>query len=57
MLKKELYNLIKKAVNSLAKQKNWPLPKDLDIPLITSFNPTHGDYNTPLALILSKTIK
>jgi len=57
MLKEELYNLIKRAVNSLAKQKNWQLPKDLDIPLITSFNPAHGDYNTPLALILSKTIK
>ena len=57
MLKEELYNLIKRAVNSLAKQKNWQLPKDLNIPLITSFNPAHGDYNTPLALILSKTIK
>ena len=57
MIKEELHNLIKKAVNSLAKQKNWPLPKNLDIPLITSFNPTYGDYNTPIALILSKTIK
>jgi len=57
MIKEELHNLIKRAVNSLAKQKNWQLPKDLDIPLITSFNPAHGDYNTPLALILSKTIK
>jgi arginyl-tRNA synthetase len=57
MIKKELHNLIKKAVASLAKQNNWPLPKDLDIPLTTSFNKAHGDYNTPLALILSKTIK
>jgi len=57
MLKEELYNLIKRAVNSLAKQKNWHLPKDLDIPLTTSYNQQYGDYNTPLALILSKTIK
>ena len=57
MLKEELYNLIKRALESLAKKQRWQLPEDLDIPLITSFNPTYGDYNTPLALILSKTIK
>jgi len=57
MIKEELYNLIKRALESLAKKQRWQLPEDLDIPLITSFNPTYGDYNTPLALILSKTIK
>jgi len=57
MIKEELHNLIKRALESLAKKQRWPLPEDLDIPLITSFNPTYGDYNTPLALILSKTIK
>ena len=57
MIKEELHNLIKRALESLAKKQQWQLPKDLDIPLITSFNPAHGDYNTPLALILSKTIK
>jgi len=57
MIKEELYNLIKRALESLAKKQRWQLPEDLDIPLITSFNPTYGDYNTPIALILSKTIK
>jgi len=57
MLKDEINNLIKQSLKSLAKTQHWHLPKDLDIPLITSSNPAHGDYNTPLALILSKTIK
>ncbi|MFA5392562.1 MAG: arginine--tRNA ligase [Candidatus Paceibacterota bacterium] len=57
MLKKEINNLIKQSLKDLAKKQQWQLPKDFDIPLITSFNPAHGDYNTPLALILSKTMK
>lgn len=57
MLKIELHNLIERSLESLAKKQRWQVPKDLDIPLITSFNSAHGDYNTPLALILSKTIK
>jgi len=57
MLKEELYNLIKQSLESLAKKQRWQLPEDLDIPLTTSFSPAHGDYNTPLALIFSKTIK
>lgn len=57
MLKDKILHLIKQSLKSLAKKQQWQLPKDLDIPLITSFNFTHGDYNTPLALILSKIIK
>lgn len=57
MLKEEINNLIKRSLESLAKKQRWHLPKDLDIPFITSFNSVHGDYNTPLALILSKIIK
>jgi len=57
MLKEEINNLIKRALEDLAKTQQWQLPKDLDIPLITSFNSAHGDYNTPLALMLSKIIK
>jgi arginyl-tRNA synthetase len=57
MLKEEINNLIKQSLRDLAKKQQWQLPKDFDIPLITSFNPAHGDYNTPLALMLSKTIK
>jgi arginyl-tRNA synthetase len=57
MLKEEINNLIKQSLRNLAKKQQWQLPKDFDIPLITSFNPAHGDYNTPLALIFSKIIK
>lgn len=57
MLKEEINNLIKQSLRDLAKKQQWQLPKDFDIPLIASFNPAHGDYNTPLALMLSKTIK
>lgn len=57
MIKKRLYNLIKQTIKLLAKEKNWSLPKDLDIPLITSTNPAYGDYNTPIALNLSKIVK
>jgi len=57
MIKEEILKSLKTTIELLAQKNKWPLPKDLDIPLITSFNPAHGDYNTPLALMLSKTIK
>ncbi len=57
MLKEEINNLIKRSLGSLAKTQHWHLPKDLDIPLTTSYHQQYGDYSTPLALILSKTIK
>lgn len=57
MVKEEIRKSIKKTTKLLVQKYKWHLPEDLDIPLITSFNPAHGDYNTPIALILSKTIK
>jgi len=57
MIKEEIRKSIKKTMELLVQKYKWHLPKDLDIPLITSFNAVHGDYNTPIALILSKIIK
>lgn len=57
MLKNKISRYLQKILKQLNQEQNWNLPAQFTFPLNNSNNKEHGDYNTPLLLLLSKFTK
>lgn len=56
-MRKEIQEIIKKAIEALQKEGNWP---DFAMPEIIVDNPKEekfGDYSSNIAMVLSKSLK